>query len=467
MFDFGDSHLHHKLTEWSQTYGDFFSYTMAQSPVIVLSSPEVLSDLLLKRGQKYSSRPRSSAQASLMTQDARIVQLPYGERFRNAKMFLPFQEYESRQTLKNLLNEPKAFWEEVSRYSGSITFSTLLGCRFERSDAFIPQQIGLKMQIFFTNIRPGAWAVDWFPLLDCLPNILAPWRQKVVDARNQVMPFYSVFYDAMKTRMVEGTAPDCFVKRLLGESGKAMSETEHLHLMAELLTAGTETTATTLQWFMKAAVLYPETIARAQEELDRVVGHSRFPGWEDQARLPYLAALTAEVNRWGSATPLAFVHATSEADTYRGKTIPNEATVMVNLYGIHNNPAYYPEPEVFAPERFLKDDGRFKSPTSLKTHFAFGVGRRECPGKHVANASLFIMISRILWTFNVKPKEGALPGAGYSGCFPIFGPAAFECVIEPRSQSALQLVREQADINRPKEMEDSSLLYDHQLKSLV
>jgi hypothetical protein len=43
----------------------------------------------------------------------------------NAKTFLPYQEYESRQTLKNLLVEPGEFYTEVARYSTSVTFSLL------------------------------------------------------------------------------------------------------------------------------------------------------------------------------------------------------------------------------------------------------------------------------------------------------------------------------------------------------
>jgi hypothetical protein len=43
----------------------------------------------------------------------------------NAKIFLPFQEYESRQTLKHILQEPATFYIEVARYSASVTFSLL------------------------------------------------------------------------------------------------------------------------------------------------------------------------------------------------------------------------------------------------------------------------------------------------------------------------------------------------------
>jgi cytochrome P450 len=298
----------------------------------------------------------------------------------------------------------------------SIDVESSLGCRFDRSDAFIPQQIGIKMQKFFTHIRPGAWLVDWIPILDYLPDVLAPWRKQAVAVRNQIMPFYLVFYEQMKERVKNGTAPNCFVARLLSEEGKSWAEEEYAHVIAELITAGTETTATTLQWFFKAAVLNPEPMRRAQEEIDQVVGRDRFPGWEDRSNLPYVTALINEVHRWATATPLAFVHATSEEDTYRGKNIPKEATVISNVYAIHNNPQYYPQPDKFMPERFLdrKDPRALPEASPMGQHFAFSVGRRECPGKHVADASLYIVISRILWALNIRPKPNALPAPGYS-----------------------------------------------------
>ncbi|KAF2101147.1 cytochrome P450 [Rhizodiscina lignyota] len=480
IFDFRGSLLHVKLTEWSQQYGDVFAYKMGQSSVIVLNSPESFNDLFIKKGQKYSSRPRASNQATLITEGARIVNMQYGDLWRehrkiihgflgmqNAKIFLPYQEYESRRTLKHLLDEPDAFFQEVARYSGSVTFSMLMGCRFDRSDAFIPQQIGKKMQNFFTHIRPGAWLVDWIPILDYLPDALAPWRKQAVEIRRQIMPFYLVFYEQMKERVRNGTAPDCFVARVLQNEGTKLSETEYAHLIAELITAGTETTATTLQWFFKAAVLFPEQMKHAQKEIDRVVGRNRLPNWEDREKLPYLNAVINELHRWATATPLAFIHATSEADVYRGKSIPKGATVIPNVNAIHKNSQYYPEPDKFMPERFLDPRDPRSSPGASPggQHFAFGVGRRECPGRHVADASLYIVMSRILWAFDITPKPNSPPPDGYSGAFPVFGPAVFQCAVKPRNEAAAQMIRERAEVDRPKEMEDSSI-YDELLAKI-
>ena len=50
-------------------------------------------------------------------------------------------------------------------------------------------------------------------------------------------------------------------------------------------------------------VKYPKAQAKAQEELDTVVGRGRLPSYEDRDKLVYLQALTMEMLRWYTVTP--------------------------------------------------------------------------------------------------------------------------------------------------------------------
>jgi hypothetical protein len=87
MLDVNVPYLPGLLTEWSHRYGDFYAYTMASTLVIVVSSLESMNDLIVKRGQKYSSRPNTSPQAALITQNARIINTQYGAQFRVSTRF--------------------------------------------------------------------------------------------------------------------------------------------------------------------------------------------------------------------------------------------------------------------------------------------------------------------------------------------------------------------------------------------
>jgi hypothetical protein len=65
----------------------------------------------------------------------------------------------------------------------------------------------------------------------------------------------------------------------------------------------TQTVSTSMSFFF-AMSLYPDVQARAQHEIDEVVGTGRLPGFEDRTSLPYLNALVKEVLRWNPVTPL-------------------------------------------------------------------------------------------------------------------------------------------------------------------
>lgn len=51
-------------------------------------------------------------------------------------------------------------------------------------------------------------------------------------------------------------------------------------------------------------IQHPESMRKAQKELDSVVGTSRLPTFEDRPNLPFIEAIWAECLRWGCPVPL-------------------------------------------------------------------------------------------------------------------------------------------------------------------
>ncbi|CAE6435711.1 unnamed protein product [Rhizoctonia solani] len=155
---------------------------------------------------------------------------------------------------------------------------------------------------------------------------------------------------------------------------------------------GTETTANVFLVYVLAMVLHPETQARAQEEIDQAIPRGRLPVMEDRGRLPYTNCLIKEVLRWRPVVPTAIPHACFQNDVYKGYGIPKGAMVIGNIWAMSRNEKVYPDPESFNPDRFLNP--------SVPDCPTFGFGRRECPGIHFAEASVFIIITSLLATFN-------------------------------------------------------------------
>jgi len=104
--------------------------------------------------------------------------------------------------------------------------------------------------------------------------------------------------------------------------------------------------------------------------------------------------------------------------------------------------------------RFADDfRSEFESATardsSKRNNFVFGAGRRLCQGMHIAERSLFLAISRLLWAFDIKRpvdsatgKEKPLPDVDDLVGTLAVQPAPFEVDITPRNEQKAQMMRD-------------------------
>ena len=166
-----------------------------------------------------------------------------------------------------------------------------------------------------------------------------------------------------------------------------------------------------MSWWLLAMLAYPETQARAQAELDAVVGRARLPTFADYPHLPYIRAMAKEALRWRPVGPLAAPHRSTEDDWYEGMFIPKGTICIPNVWLMNRDPEIFGKnTEHFEPERYLDANGETApgmSEIREDGHFSYGFGRRICVGRHVADNSLFINIAVILWATNIEGKKDA------------------------------------------------------------
>ena len=67
---------------------------------------------------------------------------------------------------------------------------------------------------------------------------------------------------------------------------------------------------------------------------------------------------------------------------------------------ILHDPVMYPDPDSFKPERFINPDGSVLDDPVLAV--AFGSGKRICPGRHLADSTLFMVIASLLAVFDFR-----------------------------------------------------------------
>ena len=161
---------------------------------------------------------------------------------------------------------------------------------------------------------------------------------------------------------------------------------------------GTDTVAILLEWIIARMVLHPDIQAKAQSEIDSVVGKTRTVSDSDLPNLPYLLAIVKETLRMHPPGPLLSWARLAIHDTHVGDHfIPAGTTAMVNMWAITHDERIWSEPNEYMPERFMEEDVTIMG-SDLRLA-PFGSGRRVCPGKAMGLATVQLWLAHLLQSF--------------------------------------------------------------------
>ncbi|KAF9257842.1 cytochrome P450 [Marasmius fiardii PR-910] len=449
--------------EWGKRYGsDILHIDVAGVSIVVINSAEIVFELLEKRSRIYSSRAPAPMVCDLMGWEWNFGFKPYGEGWRQrrrtflrifnakaAKQFHPQERKATRQLLRALLEKPEDFISHLQHHAGSVVLSVAYGLDIKpKGDPYVAIA-DAAMHPLLEALVPGKYLVDSFPILKHIPSWFpgAGFQRKAEESKDLATKIVNKPFDDGKMLMENNGVPSFIASALQNindeKDKKAGQEQIIREAAASMYLAGSDTTVSAISAFFLAMLFAPETQVRAQEELDRVIPPGRLPDFSDQESLPYVTALVKESLRWKNVTPLALPHYLEVEDEYNGYRIPANSIVFGNVWAILHDERLYPEPFKFKPERFLVE-GKLNFENARDPTFAsFGFGRRVCPGRYMAEASVWIAVASILKVFCISKAvddNGKMiePSYGYRNGL-VTGPVPFLCSIKPRSAEAEQL----------------------------
>ncbi|WOK97154.1 Cytochrome P450 [Canna indica] len=199
--------------------------------------------------------------------------------------------------------------------------------------------------------------------------------------------------------------------RLDEDSGRELTEDEMVSLCSEFLSAGTDTTATALQWIMAHLVREQHVQQKLFDEIQAAVGEA--PGAEiseeDVQQMPYLKAVILEGLRRHPPGHFVLPHTVSKDVTLDGHLIPKGAMVNFTVAEMGWDEKVWASPMEFRPERFMAggegEDVDITGSREIKM-MPFGVGRRICPGLGLAMLHLQYFVANLVREFEWKPVEG-------------------------------------------------------------
>jgi hypothetical protein len=177
-----------------------------------------------------------------------------------------------------------------------------------------------------------------------------------------------LIYQEIARRRAHPTEGDDVLSLLLqarDEDGNPLTDAELRDELVTLLVAGHETTATGLAWAFERLVRHPDAMARLRDEAQA--------GQEER----YAGAVVNETLRLRPPVGV-MARRVRQPIVLGGYELPPGVRLVPGIPYVNRNPATYPDPESFQPERFLD-----RAPDTY-AWIPFGGGVRRCIGASLA-----------------------------------------------------------------------------------
>lgn len=181
------------------------------------------------------------------------------------------------------------------------------------------------------------------------------------------------------------------------EDGSPMGDDEIRDELITILQGGHETTAAVVAWALYELGQHPAILAKLRDELE-TSGVADDPG--QLVKLPYLGAICNETIRLHPILAECARVLTAPLELL-GHTVPAGNAVVISITTIHHDPALYPEPYRFNPERFLERS------YSRSEFLPFGGAHRRCIGAALSEYETRIALAEIVqhWDFETAGKD--------------------------------------------------------------
>ncbi len=209
---------------------------------------------------------------------------------------------------------------------------------------------------------------------------------------------------------VRGDLLDLLLARHLTEEERRFGPADLVGEMSGIVFAGHETTAETTTWLLYLLSTHPEVEARLRREMADVLG-DRDPTPADVEEMPYLDRVVCETLR---LYPPVFLTLREADVTHRvgDLVIPRGTRLVINIRGLHLDPAAWPDPEGFDPDRFAPGAGsrhRFQ-------FIPFLAGPRKCLGDHFAMLEMRLVVPTLLRRLRLRyaGERPPRPRAGFT-----------------------------------------------------
>ncbi|XP_042462933.1 cytochrome P450 77A3-like [Zingiber officinale] len=428
-------------------YGPIFTMRMGQRTLIVVTSADLIHEALVQKGPLFASRPADSPTRLLFSSGKCTVNsATYGPLWRalrrnfvtelvtptRVKQFGWIRDWAMANHLARLRAEFAVAGAVQVMANCRLTVCSILVCicfgaRVPEEHVRLVEEVLKEVMMMTTPKLP-----------DFLPVFTPFFRGQLAEARKlrkrqmeclaPLVRARRAFVEAGGKKQEEGgrlnsqwemvsEEGEAYVDSLLGMelAGKGrLGEEELVTLCSEVMSAGTDTSATMLEWAMLHLVLDQAAQQRLYDEIVAVVGadKARKITEADVEAMPYLQAVVKETMRRHPPSHFVLSHAATRETELGGYRIPADASVEFYTAWLTEDPSKWADPGEWRPERFLQGgDGWDTDVTGTRgiRMMPFGAGRRICPAATLGVLHIHLMLARMVREFRWLPVPGELP----------------------------------------------------------
>jgi cytochrome P450 family 135 len=367
-------------------YGDFFTVRFVLGTIVWISDPDVIKRVFTGDPDVLRAGEGNAAPLEPIMGRNSVLLLDEPEHMRQRKLMLPSFHGERMQRYGELMQQITD--RDIDGWPVGTPFPLRLRTQAITLEVIMRAVFGVDDAERLERLRDAL-----SPLLDMGTNQLAmagiafPLMRRTLGKRvwDDFMRLRGeadeLIYEEIGRRRDDPSTPDrddvlSILLQARDDEGAPLTDAELRDELITLLVAGHETTATSISWAFDLLLHNPDKLARLREEID-------------SGRDEYLDAVIKETLRIRPVVP-GVVRKLNEPMELRGYEIPAGTRVAPNIYLTHMNPAVYPEPKRFLPERFL-DSG-----ADTYSWIPFGGGTRRCLGASFAMYEMKVVIPAIL-----------------------------------------------------------------------
>ncbi|KAF8198880.1 cytochrome P450 [Mycena galopus ATCC 62051] len=413
-----DSHL--QYSEWRKSYGDLIFLSILGRNILVCNSLETTMDILHKRGANSSDRPRMPILERWCGLDWAIFTWKYdGEIHDRRKMIfqsinkdtMPHYEQHMHKEALDLVRRILATPERnlatfLVQEHGRMTATTIMRIAYGHAvHTENDQLIGLANKMNHSFREASKALVTLFPAW-IFGRKEAKAFKACYDSMNDMINLpYNMVKKQVERQEAAPSMTRWLIEQNMNSDGSITNEHMIKEITAESFAAGADVTEAMIKIFILAMVTHPDIQKKAQAYIDAVVADGRMPTFSDRPLLAYIDGILKEIMRWKVVAPIALPHQLINDEEYNGYFIPAGTMVVPNSYECARDESIFPKPEEFRPERFTDGVKLFTNIVEPRD-FAFGYGRRVCPGRQISDSTLWITIVTLLYVFDIRKAIG-------------------------------------------------------------